>query len=69
MNHRRVLLDDIDTTASRGGNAYERFGIDTSQITLVVVRPDGYVGTIAPATAVADLDSYFGSFLFPRRSV
>jgi len=45
---------------------YEGFGIDPKQITLVVVRPDGYVGTIVPLTAMADLHDYFGSFLVPR---
>ncbi|KAF8555663.1 hypothetical protein OG21DRAFT_1438464 [Imleria badia] len=62
----RVLLDDTDVTGSRGGHGYERFGIDPKRIMLVVVRPDGYVGTIAPSTAIADLDNYFGSFLAPR---
>jgi len=61
-----VLLDDTDTTETMGGRAYETFGIDPEQITLVVVRPDGYVGTIAPSTAIAHLDNYFGSFLVPR---
>ncbi|KAI9464683.1 FAD binding domain-containing protein [Boletus coccyginus] len=58
----KVLLDDTDMTESKGGHAYEKFGIDPKQITLVVVRPDGYVGAIAPSTAVADLNSYFDSF-------
>ncbi|KAF8448875.1 FAD binding domain-containing protein [Boletus edulis BED1] len=65
----KVLLDDTDVTGSKGGHGYERFGIDPKQITLVVVRPDGYVGTIVPSTAIADLDSYFGSFLLPRVSL
>ncbi|KAI9464680.1 FAD binding domain-containing protein [Boletus coccyginus] len=62
----KVLLDDTDMTGSKGGGAYARFGTDPKQITLVVVRPDGYVGTIVPSTALADLDNYFGSFLVPR---
>ena len=61
-----MLLDDTDVTGSKGGHAYEKFGIDPEQITLMVVRPDGYVGTIAPSTAIADLENYFGSFLVPR---
>ncbi|KAF8126082.1 FAD binding domain-containing protein [Boletus edulis] len=61
----RVLLDDTDMTGRQGGRAYARFGIDPEQITLVVVRPDGYVGAIIPSTAVAELDNYFGSFLTP----
>jgi phenol 2-monooxygenase len=62
----KVLLDDTDVTGSKGGHAYEIFGIDPKQITLVLVRPDGYVGTIVPSTAVADLENYFLSFLVPR---
>ncbi|KAG8221071.1 putative phenol hydroxylase [Butyriboletus roseoflavus] len=56
----------IPSSISLGGGAYERFGMDPKQITLVVVRPDGYVGTIVPSTAVADLENYFGSFLIPH---
>ncbi|KAF8555665.1 hypothetical protein OG21DRAFT_1483710 [Imleria badia] len=62
----KVLLDDADVTGSQGGHGYKTFGIDPKQITLMVVRPDGYVGTIVPSTAIADLDHYFGSFLVPR---
>lgn len=53
-------------TRSKGGRAYERFRIDPKHITLVIIRPDGYVGTVAPSTALADLNQYFGSFLTPR---
>ena len=66
INGHRVLLDDTDVTGSKGGHAYESFGIDPEQITLVVIRPDGYVGTIVPSTAVADLENYFASFLIPQ---
>ncbi|KAF8555662.1 hypothetical protein OG21DRAFT_1410577 [Imleria badia] len=62
----KVLLDDTDVTGSQGGHGYEAFGIDPKQITLVVVRPDGYVGAVAPSTGIAELDTYFGSFLRPR---
>ena len=61
-----MLLDDTDVTGSKGGDGYERFGIDAKEITLVVVRPDGYVGTIVPSAAMEDLDRYFGSFLVHR---
>ena len=66
INGHRVLLDDTDVTGSKGGHAYESFGIDPEQITLVVIRPDGYVGTIVPSTAVVDLENYFASFLIPQ---
>ncbi|KIJ21008.1 hypothetical protein PAXINDRAFT_165806 [Paxillus involutus ATCC 200175] len=62
----KVLLDDIDVTGTKGGNAYNRFGIDTKEVIIVVIRPDGYVGMVAPSTALEDLDGYFGSFLLPQ---
>ncbi|KAF9224075.1 hypothetical protein BS17DRAFT_780425 [Gyrodon lividus] len=62
----KVLLDDTDATERIGGHAYDKFGIDTKDITFVIVRPDGYVGMVAPSTALEDLDSYFGSFLIPQ---
>ncbi|KAG9313173.1 putative phenol 2-monooxygenase [Chiua virens] len=64
----KVLLDDTDVMETQGGDGYEEFGIDPTQITIVVVRPDGYVGTITPSNALADLDDYFGSFMISRRS-
>jgi phenol 2-monooxygenase len=63
----RVLIDDTDVTGRSGGGAYERFGIDTKEITMVIVRPDGYVGMIAPSTALESMDKYFGSFLIVRQ--
>ncbi|KAI6044088.1 FAD binding domain-containing protein [Pisolithus marmoratus] len=62
----KVLLDDTDVTGSKGGGAYERFGISTESITFVIVRPDGYVGMVAPATALNDVHEYSASFLLPR---
>ncbi|EIW83427.1 hypothetical protein CONPUDRAFT_164379 [Coniophora puteana RWD-64-598 SS2] len=59
----KVLVDDIGMTKSQGGHAYERFGIDEKELTLVIVRPDGYVGTIAPASHVEDVNDYFASFM------
>jgi phenol 2-monooxygenase len=64
----RVLLDDADVTRRRGGCGYETFGIDPAAITLVIVRPDGYVGMVAPSSALDDVDRYFSSFLMPRGS-
>ncbi|OJA19065.1 hypothetical protein AZE42_12575 [Rhizopogon vesiculosus] len=64
-----VLLDDMDVTRSLGGGAYKRFGIDPSTMTLVIIRPDGYVGMIAPASALEDIDSYFAAFMIPRKAV
>ncbi|KAH7919888.1 hypothetical protein BV22DRAFT_840363 [Leucogyrophana mollusca] len=61
----KVLIDDTDVTGSVGGHAYDRFGIDTGAVTLVVVRPDGYVGMIAPSTAIRDIEKYFAGFMRP----
>ncbi|KAI5988278.1 phenol hydroxylase, partial [Pisolithus orientalis] len=44
----KVLLDDTDVTGRKGGGAYERFGISSKSVTFVIVRPDGYVGMVAP---------------------
>lgn len=61
------MIDDTDITERLGGGAYERFGIDEKEITMVIVRPDGYVGMIAPSTALESINKYFGSFLIARR--
>ncbi|KAJ8589553.1 hypothetical protein M405DRAFT_817777 [Rhizopogon salebrosus TDB-379] len=61
----KVLMDDVDVTGRLGGGAYNRFGIDEKEITMIAVRPDGYVGMIAPSTALESMDKYFGSFLIP----
>ena len=42
---------------------HERYGISRSAGALVVVRPDGYVGTIAPLDELAVLDAYFAGFM------
>ncbi|KIK76675.1 hypothetical protein PAXRUDRAFT_835269 [Paxillus rubicundulus Ve08.2h10] len=62
----KVLLDDTDVMGRRGGHGYETYGIDPAEITLVIVRPDGYVGMVAPSTALDDVNRYFSAFLIPR---
>ncbi|EIW75097.1 hypothetical protein CONPUDRAFT_147281 [Coniophora puteana RWD-64-598 SS2] len=59
----KVLTDDMDVTRTRGGGAYERFGIDPDEVTLVIVRPDGYVGMVAPASRIEDVNAYFAGFM------
>ncbi|KAI6011133.1 FAD binding domain-containing protein [Pisolithus marmoratus] len=61
----KVLLDDTDITGTKGGGAYEKFGISSESVTFVIIRPDGYVGMVAPATALDDVHEYFASFLLP----
>ncbi|TFK39715.1 FAD binding domain-containing protein [Crucibulum laeve] len=58
----KVLLDDIDVQGKQGGDAYKNFGVDSSGV-VVIVRPDGYVGTVAPFDSVKDIKAYFSSFM------
>ena len=58
-----MLLDDTDMYARVGGGGYEAYGIDTQQGAIVVVRPDGYVGAVAPFERLDDVDAYFSSFM------
>ena len=46
-----------------GGDGYAKFGIDRRAGALVVVRPDGYVGTVAPLERVDVLNAYFEKFM------
>jgi phenol 2-monooxygenase len=58
-----VLIDDTDVTGTIGGRAYANFGIEASSGGVVIVRPDGYVGMMAPFDKVHDIDAYFASFM------
>ncbi|KAJ2999383.1 hypothetical protein NUW54_g6948 [Trametes sanguinea] len=59
----KVLLDDTDMYARVGGGGYERYGIDPQHGAIVVVRPDGYVGIVAPFEELKDVNAYFDSFM------
>ncbi len=58
-----MLLDDKDMFERAGGQGYESYGIHPVGGALVIVRPDGYVGMVAPFECVGDLGQYFGSFM------
>ncbi|KAF8972769.1 FAD binding domain-containing protein [Flammula alnicola] len=58
----KALIDDTDVTGKQGGNGYKTYGIQPNG-GVVVVRPDGYVGMAAPLDGIADIASYFNSFL------
>ncbi|KIJ65494.1 hypothetical protein HYDPIDRAFT_88033 [Hydnomerulius pinastri MD-312] len=58
----KILIDDTDVTGTVGGKGYSYFGVG-DEGAIVVVRPDGYVGTIAPLSGVAEIDDYFSSFM------
>lgn len=55
-------MDDKDIAGVHGGGAYAKFGINPAGV-VVIVRPDGYVGMVAPFDQVDDIDLYFSSFL------
>ena len=58
-----MILDDSDMFGRTGGKGYEAYGIDKSKGVVVVVRPDGYVGIVAPYENIGDVDEYFASFM------
>ena len=59
----RVLVDDVDYAGRSGGGGFAAYGIDPKSGAIVVVRPDGYVGTMAPLDKVEDIDAYFSGFM------
>ena len=59
----RALLDDKDLHGRSGGGGYAKFGIDEHAGAIVVVRPDGYIGTLARLEDIVLLNSYFAAFL------
>ncbi|KAG2159492.1 FAD binding domain-containing protein [Suillus bovinus] len=58
----KVFVDDTDTTGSFGGEGYSYYGVGPEGA-VVAVRPDGYVGAIAPLDRIEVLDAYFASFM------
>lgn len=46
-----------------GGQGYESYGIDAEKGAVVVVRPDGYVGVVAPFENLQIINEYFASFM------
>ncbi|CAD6565738.1 MAG: hypothetical protein ASARMPREDX12_006748 [Alectoria sarmentosa] len=60
----KVYADDRDIHGNHG-KAYQECGIDKNQGSLVVIRPDGYVGTIAELTDLDMVNRYFAGFMVP----
>lgn len=51
-------MDDQDLWKRAGGDAYKNYAIGAAGAA-VVVRPDGYVGIVAPLDQPALLNAYF----------
>jgi len=49
----KVLIDDADYKGTVDGRGYSYYGVSDKGV-MVVVRPDGYVGTIAPLDGAAE---------------
>ncbi|KAI0628044.1 FAD binding domain-containing protein [Trametes polyzona] len=62
-HYSKVFVDDTTSDGRLGGGGYDKYGIDPHAGAIVVVRPDGYVGMIAPLDRVDELTAYFGAFL------
>ena len=58
----RVFVDDVEIKGINGGKAYESFGIGPEGA-VIVVRPDGYIGSVLALDDVQGLSDYFGSFM------
>lgn len=58
----RAFIDDVDTTGTQGGQAYSTYGVSAKGAT-VVIRPDGYVGVVAPLDKPEALATYFAAFM------
>ncbi|KAF8202399.1 FAD binding domain-containing protein [Pholiota molesta] len=59
----KALIDDTDNTEKKGGDGYRNYGIDETNGAIVIVRPDGYVGMVAPLDGISEISSYFSSFI------
>ncbi|KAL1759801.1 FAD binding domain-containing protein [Schizophyllum commune] len=57
-----VVDDDVDVHGHSAGGGYEKFGIDSSRGAIVVVRPDSFVGAVAPLQGINALTEYFDGF-------
>ena len=51
-------MDDSNIQRTDGGKIYSFYGVKADGL-LAIVRPDGYVGTIAPFDDLPCIDNYF----------
>ncbi|KAI5895588.1 uncharacterized protein SCHCODRAFT_02619840 [Schizophyllum commune H4-8] len=60
-----VVDDDVDVHGHSAGGGYKKFGIESSRGAAVVVRPDSFVGAVAPLQGINALTEYFDCFWKP----
>jgi len=58
----KVLIDDKDVKGVQGGDGYKNYGVSPDGA-IIVVRPDGYVGMVAPLDQVTEIEKYFSEFM------
>ena len=58
-------MDDISNNGAQGGQAYDSYGISKDDGAIIIVRPDGYVGIVAPLSeeGVKEVNEYFEGFM------
>ncbi|KAI0773242.1 FAD binding domain-containing protein [Trametes elegans] len=59
----KVLLDDTQLNGRPGDGGFARYKVNPQEGAIVVVRPDGHVGMVAPCDQLDAVDGYFGSFM------
>ena len=58
----RVFVDDKTVAGTEGGKAYSSFGLSPDGA-VIIIRPDGYIGTVVPLDAPEALNEYFAGFM------
>ncbi|KAI0628053.1 FAD binding domain-containing protein [Trametes polyzona] len=61
----KIMFDDVDMHGRSGGGGFAAYGIDPQAGAIVIVRPDGHVGLVAPLDRLDVVDAYFASFMLP----
>ncbi|KAI9062575.1 hypothetical protein FKP32DRAFT_1573679 [Trametes sanguinea] len=59
----KVLLDDEDMHGRSGGGGFAAYGVDPRLGAIVIVRPDGHVGMVAPCDCLEAVNIYFSAFM------
>lgn len=58
-------MDDLNIQKTDGGRIYSSYGVSADGV-IAIVRPDGYVGMIAPFDGFPFIDNYFREILISK---